>query len=174
MQPPARMKRLGSARTVRNIGVLLGLLIGLGLLVLVLQDRSARTDAARRQSMALATGADRLLHYEMRNLERAMAGIASDADSYADTVPADAKRLLSDAIDGVVSRHAELESIGLFDPHGNPFTRVARDPALPVWIANAERSVAPQRLRIGKLQKSRGQGWIVPIALETRTGDWLP
>lgn len=173
MQPLARMRRLRSARTVRNTGVLLGLLIGLGLLVLVLQDRTARVDAARRQSMALATGADRLLHYELRNLERAMSGIAADADAYADTVPAEAGRLLSDAIDGVVSRHAELESIGLYDAQGNALTRVRSDPQLPAWIANAGRSTPPQGLRLGKLQATSSKGWVVPIALETRSGDWL-
>ena len=173
MQPPKPTIRLRSARTVRNIGVLLGLSIGLGLLILVLQDRNARVEAARRQSMALATGADRLLHYELRNLERAMTGIAADANAYAGTVPEQAHRLLSDAIEGVVSRHPELESIGLYDERGAPLTRVAPDPALPAWIAGADRSVPPQRLRLGKLQAGESGGWVVPIALETGNGRWL-
>ena len=172
MQPHESNRRLRSARTLRNIGVLLGLVIGAGLLTVVMLDRNARVEAARRQSMALATGVDRLLHYELRNLERAMSGIAADADSYAGTVPADAHRLLSGAIEGVVSRHAEIESIGLYDARGAPLTRIAPDPALPLWAANAELPVPPQRLRLGKLQRAETTGWVLPIALQTRDG-WL-
>ena len=173
MQPAESSKRLSSARTVRNIGVVLGMVIGLGLLIVLVLDRNARIESARRQSLALATGVDRLLHYELRNLERAMSGIATDAEAYAGTVPQEAHRLLSDAIDGVVSRHAELESIGLYDSRGAPLTRISPDPALPAWSANAERSVPPQRLRFGKLERAETTGWVLPIALETTNGGWL-
>ncbi|MEO6517650.1 MAG: cache domain-containing protein, partial [Pseudoxanthomonas sp.] len=172
MQPRESTRRLRSARTLRNMGVSLGLVIGAGLLTVVVLDRNARVEAARRQSMALATGVDRLLHYELRNLERALSGIAADAGYYAGTVPADAHRLLSNSIEGVVSRHAELESIGLYDARGAPLTRIAPDPGLPVWAANAERPVPPQRLRLGKLQRAETVGWALPIALQTRDG-WL-
>jgi PAS domain S-box-containing protein len=171
MQADRRSTRLGSARTVRRVGVLLGLMIMASVAVVAMQDRQARVDAARRQSMALASGVDRLLMYELRNLERALGGIAADGHAFFRTAPTQAPALLSDAIAGVVSRHPELESIGLFDARGRALTAGADDPALPAWTAAAPPAARP--LLFGPLQRARDQGWVVSVALPTQDGDWL-
>src|SRR5690606_620182 len=72
----------GSAATVRRVGIVVGVLLMAGFATLLQQDRQARIDAAYRQSMALATGVDRLIHFAFRNLERALAGIAADAATW--------------------------------------------------------------------------------------------
>ena len=167
----------GSTRVFRWTGIALGALITAGLVVMILQYRQARTDAAGRQSMALAQGVDRLIHYEFRNLERAMTGIAADSVVYERTVPAQAHALVSDAVQGVVERHPELESIVLMDARGNALSRGASDPSLPRWITDAEKSVAPQRLVQGPLMPEQlvkgSPGWVLPLALQTGNGGWL-
>ncbi|MBC7989246.1 MAG: EAL domain-containing protein [Luteimonas sp.] len=165
------MPPLGSARTVRTVGLLLGLVITIALGVMVLQDRAARVEAARKQSLTLATGVDRLLMYELRNLERALTGIAADGDTFFRTAPAQAPALLSEAVAGVVSRHPELESIVLFDARGRALTRGASDPTLPSWIASAPKTARP--LVFGPLQRTHDRAWVVPVALRSRSGGWL-
>ncbi|TKR33774.1 EAL domain-containing protein [Luteimonas gilva] len=162
---------LGSARTVRVVGLALGLALTAGLLVAILYDRSARLDAARRQSTTLATGTDRLLGYELRNLERALTGIAADGETYFRTTPGQAAALLSDTVAGVVFRHPELESVVLFDPAGKALSVGDSDPELPLWIAGAPRTRQP--LIFGPLRRGLHEGWTVPIALRTDSGNWL-
>lgn len=169
-EPPA--DRLGSARTVLVSGLLLGVLIMVGVLAAVLQDRDARLDAARRQSLTLANGADRLLHYELRNLERAMAGIAADADAYRQAVPSQAPALVSEAIAGVLSRHAELQSIVLHDPSGAALSNGRADPQLRRWLSAAPVSTTPGRLAFGSPQQV-GTDALLPIAMRTPQGNWL-
>ena len=163
--------RLGSARTLRIVGVLLGLAIMIILGVMVQRDRTARVDAARRQSLALATGVDRLLMYELRNLERALSGVAADCDAFFRTAPAQAPELLSGAIAGVMSRHPELETIVLYDERGLARTRGDSDPTLPTWIGSAPKAAQP--LIFGPLQRTRDRAWVVPVALRTHDNDWL-
>lgn len=171
MQLRHDMPRLGSARTVRIVGWLLGLVIMIGVGVAVLHDRAARVDAAKRQSMALATGVDRLLMYELRNLERAMTGIGIDGDSFFRNAPARAPAMFADTIAGVLSRHSELESIVLFDARGSALSKGSSDPTLPSWTASAPKAARP--LLFGPLQRQDDGRWLVPIALRTRGGDWL-
>lgn len=163
--------RLGSARTVRAMGLLLGLAIMAGLAAALAEDRDARMDAARRQSQALAAGVDRLLMYELRNLERALTGIAADGEAFFRTAPAQAPVLLTEAIAGVLSRQPELESIVLFDAYGHALTDGPSQPALPSWAVSAPAGARP--LVFGPLQRGRDNTWVVPIALRTRSGDWL-
>lgn len=172
MRSMARKRRLGSVKALRWVGIALGILITAGLVETLLQDRQGRIDAARRQSLALASGVDRLIHYELRNLERAMTGIAADSDIYERTVPEQAHALVSDAVSGVVERHSELESIVLMDSQGRALSRGDPDDSLPRWIGSAEKSVPPRRLVQGPLTRSRS-GWVVPLALQTGNGDWL-
>ncbi|HJR72974.1 MAG TPA: EAL domain-containing protein [Luteimonas sp.] len=162
---------LGSARTVRIVGLALGLALTFGLLIAVMHDRSARLEAAKRQSMTLAAGTDRLLLYELRNLERALNGIAADGETYFRTMPGEAASLLSEAIAGVVLRHPELESVVLFDPAGKAMTVGSHDPELRLWAGNAPRGRHP--LVFGPMQRGLRGTWVVPIALRTGDGNWL-
>ena len=152
------------------MGLVLGVLLMAGLAVLLLLDRQARMAAADRQSLALATGVDRLLHYGLRNLERALAGTSADAEAYAVSAPDQAQALLAEGIGGVVSRHAELHSIVLLDAEGRALTAGEGDPALPAWAANAREE---RRLKIGPLQPDGGGGWWLPLAYPFGEDQWL-
>ncbi|MEP6906763.1 MAG: EAL domain-containing protein [Pseudoxanthomonas sp.] len=169
--------RLGSTKVLRWVGIALGALITVVLVIAILRDRRVRTEAAHRQSMALAHGVDRLIHYELRNLERAMTGIAIDSIAFERTAPKQAHALVPDTVQGVLERQPEFESIVLMDAEGHALSSGASDPSLPQWIQSAEKSVAPQRLVQGPLMKGQpvqGQpGWVVPFALQTGNGNWL-
>ena len=170
MRVAERMRFSGSVTTVLIVGVVLGVLLMAGLALLLQRDRQARVEAAHRQSLALATGVDRLLQYGLRNLERAMGGIAADAATYASSAPEQADALLREAIEGVVGRHAELESIVLVDARGRALWPGEQgDPALPDWVAGA----APERLVVGTLQADGAGGWWLHLAWPFGDGRWL-
>ena len=119
---------MASARAMRSVGICLGLVIMAGLAVLVGLDRQARLAAAERQSRALATGVDRLLQYELRNIERALNGILADVAGDAE-LPADvAARRRAQSIAGVVSRHGELARIDYFPAQPAAADRVQQGP----------------------------------------------
>jgi len=162
---------LGSARMMRVIGSALGLALTVGLSVAVVHDRDARLEAAQRQSMTLAAGTDRLLQYELRNLEHAMNGVVADGETYFRAMPGESAALLSDAIAGAVLRQPELESIVLFDPDGKALTIGDPDPELRLWTAEAPRGRRP--LILGPLRRGLSGGWVVPLALRTGDGNWL-
>ncbi|MCD9098411.1 EAL domain-containing protein [Luteimonas fraxinea] len=163
-----QQRRLRSVRAMRNTGIWLGIVLTVGLCALVLLDRQARLDAASRQSMALATGVDRLLHYELRNIQRAMHGIAAGQAADA-TLPApEAAARLDARVHGVVNRHQELEAVLRFDANGNA-TPLA-DPRLSKWV----RSLKPDdvSLAAGPLLPL-SKGWLLPLAVPTRDGTWM-
>ena len=162
---------LGSARTVRAIGLLLGLFVTAGMAAMLGKARVERLDGAQRHSQALATGVDRLLMYELRNLERAMTGIAIDSEQLRRTVPERAPAMLSESIAGVLSRHPELETIVLYDTQGHALTAGADDPALASWLAAGSRGTRP--LVFGEVRAGRDGDWTLPIALRTEAGAWL-
>ena len=167
---------------VRAVAILLGILITLGLLAAVMLDRSARIDAARRQSMAVATGVDRLMHFEIRNLERALRGMADDVDAYARS-PADSGWDASGAIRGVLSRQDELQGIALHDAAGKLlYDGGIRAPGAPTAFPGAMFSGATLQdttrdamggLKVGNLQQSGRGEPVVPLALRTQDGNWL-
>src|SRR5690606_16145433 len=131
---------LGSARAVFSVGLVLGAVLIIVMSAILFQDRSARVDAARRQSMALATGVDRLLMYELRNIERAMTGLGIAGDAYLRETPDRAAAMMAGGIAGVLSRHPELASLVRFDGTGRAQSAGADDPGLPAWIAAAPTS----------------------------------
>lgn len=155
----------------RAIGLLLGIIVTVGVTAMVIQDRAARIDGAQRQSLALATGVDRLLMYELRNLERAMTGLGIDSVQLPRTMPDRAPAMLSEAIAGVLSRHPELESIVLHDAQGRALTAGRDDPALGSWIAAAKRGT--RSLVFGPVQPVRDGSWVLPVAVPTEAGEWL-
>jgi PAS domain S-box-containing protein len=170
MQSEHGMPPLGSVRMVRTVGLVLGLAIMAGLSWLLIEDRESRMDSARRQSLAMVTSVDRLLRYELRNLERAMTGVVVDADAFFRIAPAQASALLAETIAGVLTRQPELDSMVLYDPRGRALTGGNPDPALPQWTAAAPHGERP--LRVGPLQR-QGDDGLLPIALRTQSGDWL-
>ncbi|SDQ35491.1 EAL domain-containing protein [Pseudoxanthomonas sp. CF125] len=144
--------------------MMLALLLALGLAYVVANDRTVRLEGAQRQSSALAAGAARLLTYEFRNLERALLGVAGDAELLSNGKAGADPSLLLENIAGVASRQRELEGIVLVDPQGNAMIGGQGDPTLPRWIA--DRTPGPgSALRIGHLYKSPRGRWLLPIAV---------
>jgi PAS domain S-box-containing protein len=164
-----RSRSTNSARAFAILGTILALVLALGLIYVVVNDRAVRLEGAQRQSSALAAGAARLLQYEFRNLERALLGVAGDAELL--SANADPSVLLEN-ISGVASRQHELENIVLVDPQGRPLIGGQGDPTLPRWIA--ARPPGPgSELRIGHLYKSPRGRWLLPIAVPLKRDGYV-
>ncbi|MFL6588225.1 MAG: EAL domain-containing protein [Luteimonas sp.] len=133
-----RLLRLRSARSIRNAGAMLGVVLTVGLLILVLLDRDARLTAASRQSMALASGTDRLLHYEMRNIERALKGVAAERTANADLPGSVAMHRLDAWISGVAERHAELDAVLVYGRDGRPQRAINVEPGVGEWVSGLD------------------------------------
>jgi PAS domain S-box-containing protein len=159
-------------RTIVWLGIGLGGLLGVGLVVMLVNDFQRRQEAAQRQSSALAAGSQRLLRLELRNLERAMRGIAADGAQLFERVPAQAPDLLDDAIGGVLQRHAELDSIVVVDQYGRALTSGSGDLNLPLWAVDAHRGVESY-LYVGPPQLLDAQRWVLPLALRMGEDRWL-
>jgi len=159
-------------RTIVWLGASLGVLLAIGLVAMLTNDYQRRQEAAQRQSSALATGAQRLLRLELRNLERAMQGIAEDGALLFRRVPAQAPDLLDDAISGVLQRHAELHSIVVVDEHGRALTSGSGDLQLPLWAVEDNRGSSSQ-LYIGPPQAQDASRWVLPLALRMGEDRWL-
>ena len=157
-----------STRIVRWIGTVLGLALSAGLISTILFDRSARLQAAQTQSAAVAQGVDRVLRYEIRNLERALNGMAAEADSYAAEPPL---WDLPATIRGVISRNSELQDIDLFDEDGHPLHRGVNAPTGFPSILRS--SLPPGRLGIGALLNQARSQPVVQLVLRTPQGNWL-
>ncbi|MCF5092466.1 EAL domain-containing protein [Stenotrophomonas sp. PA-6-5C] len=172
---PMPALRHALARPLRAItwgGVVLGVLLAVGLAAMLANDYQRRLEAAQRQSRALAIGSERLLALELRNLERAMEGIAADAAELFRTVPAQAPALLDAAIAGVLRRHAELHSIVVLDTYGRALTAGKGDLQLPLWT-DPQRRGQGSALYIGPPQRANDGGWVVPLALPMAGDRWL-
>lgn len=159
-------------RTIVWLGVGLGVLLAVGLTAMLANDYQRRQEAAQRQSSALAAGSQRLLRLELRNLERAMLGIAEDGALLFERVPAQAPDLLDDAISGVLQRHAELDSIVVVDQYGRALTSGSGDLYLPLWATDANRG-SESRLYMGPPQQRTAQRWVLPLALRMGDDRWL-
>lgn len=159
-------------RRVMRAGVLLGLLLAIGLTLLLLHDWRTRCEAAQRQALALATGTQRLMSLEMRNLERAMRGIGADAQELFGRVPDQAPGLLSDAMRGVASRHGEIESIVVVDDRGMAITDGRGDASLPGWTVPARRG-AGSVLYVGPPEQGLDGEWLLRLAVDMGTDRWI-
>lgn len=167
---------------VRSVAILLGILIALGLLAAVMLDRNARIDAARRQSTAVATGVDRLMHFEIRNLERALKGMSREVDGGVRS-PADSGWNIFEAVRGVLSRQGELQGIAVHDAAGRlMYDEGVRAPEAsmvfpgPMFGGATLQELARHpagSLMVGKLQHGGRGEPVVPLALRTPDGNWL-
>lgn len=168
-QAPPELPHL---RRVTLAGVVLGVLLCLGLVLVLVHDWQARCEAAQRQAMALATGTQRLMALELRNLERAMRGIAADAHELFGRVPDQAPDLLSESMQGVVSRHAEIESIVVVDRAGRPLTDGRGDPTLAQWTVPARRGEGSD-LYIGAPERGPDGEWLLRLAVDMGDDRWI-
>lgn len=164
-----RLRPTDSTRIFAISGSILALLLAFGLAYVVVNDRTVRLEGAQRQSSALAAGAARLLKYEFRNVERAMLGVAGDAELL--STNSDPSVLLEN-IAGVASRQRELENIVLVDPQGRALLGGQGDPTLPHWIA-ASKPGPGSALRIGHLYKSPRGRWLLPVAVPLKRDGYV-
>ena len=150
-----------------------GVVVGLGLLVLMAMtlaiDRSTRLEAAEREATATAIGAERLVWVELRNLQRALTGIAVDARQW----PATADGIspaLAESMRGVASRQPEFERLLLVDARGRALGAGRGDPTLPSW---ALRHAGPA-MRIGPLQRADDdRRSVLPLAVPMGDGRFV-
>ena len=149
---------------VLGFGLLLAIALAIGLGYWVISDRHNRLGAAERQSQALVSGVERVVTLELRNIERAMHGISSDAQQLLDTVPAQASALITDSITGVVSRHREIQSIVLVDAQGTALTNGQGDSNFSHWIDQAPHGL-DNALRFGPVYALADGRWVLPLAL---------
>jgi hypothetical protein len=135
LNPPAPAAPRDPARSAAIRGTeLSGLALTcvlLGTLLLVLwRDHADKLAAGQRRAAAIAQGNDRVITLELRNLERALQGIATDARRLQRTVPDLAPSLREGIVADVFSRHAELVDVVLLDRRGAAVTRGAGDPSV--------------------------------------------
>lgn len=161
---PSPVKSVVQTRTVLGFGLLLGAALGIGLGWWVISDRQNRLQAAERQSQALVVGVERAIGLELRNLERAMRGIAADATALLASAPDRAPGLIGQLIEGVASRHHELESVVMVDAQGRALTPGRGDPSFPQWKAGATAGPS-DRLQLGPLQWLEDGRPVLPLAL---------
>lgn len=159
----------GATPRVRWVGTLLGLALSAGLVSMVVHGYFARLDAARRQSAAVAAGIDKLLRYEIRNLERALNGMAAEADGYAvDPAAWD----LPGTIRGVIARNAELQDIDLVGRDGQPLYKGVNSTgqAVPPAVLQSSRT---GRLVPGNVLHEGRSRPVLPLVVRTPGQNWL-
>ena len=163
----AYTRRLRSVRAMRTTGIWLGVILSVGLCALVWLDREARLEAASRQSTALATGVDRLLHYQLRNIHRAIHAIEAERQLHADMPAEQAQAHVDRWVRSVVGRHRELDDIVMFDLQRKPHR--GTDGRVVAWM---------QALRDGRQPMRAGpllplpKGALLPLAVPMHNGTW--
>jgi PAS domain S-box-containing protein len=165
MEPAERVRSFRSSGAVRLVGTVLGVVITVVVATFVWADREARVEAARRQSSALARGADRLLQAELSNLERVARGLAFDVGSFSELPPEQAQLLSQRTTRYTEARYPELARISLFDSDG---TLLAGDPgnaSLPAWARGS--GADSSELHFGPVTALQGESAVVPFALRT-------
>lgn len=159
-------------RVIAIAGALVAVLLAAALAMMLWNDRSSRVEAAQRQSMALASGSDRLLRAQLITLERALRGTANDGREYYRRVPERAVELLEASIHGVLERNRDLASITLVDDAGQPLSQGHGDPALHSWVVPQNRVLSGE-LYVGALEQLPEGAWVVRTALPMQQGQWL-
>ncbi|MFC4726634.1 EAL domain-containing protein [Coralloluteibacterium thermophilus] len=135
-----------------------------------------RMEAGARQALSEVGALDRQLQLRLGNLERALAGILDDAQTYAETAPEEAPALVARAMGQVLARHPELADLrlraalpdGLLQADADHFhvglpEQAAGDAwELPLYLARPLRLDGPQwleaRLRIAVLDRTLDEG----------------
>ncbi len=88
-------------RAIATWGVALAVLLAAGLVLVLAQDRHNRLAAAQRQSLALATGSDRLLQLQLDNLGQALHGEGLSAQALLAETPVRASELIAASLHGL-------------------------------------------------------------------------
>ncbi len=159
-------------RQVVVFGAVIALLLAATLAIMLWNDRGSRLQAAQRQSMALATGSDRLLRAELTTMERALRGAARDGREYYRQVPEQAPALLAASVRGTLERNTDLAAITVVDDAGMPLGEGRGDPTLAQWVVPENRVLAGE-LYVGGLEALPGGGMVLLTAVPVQPGQWL-
>jgi PAS domain S-box-containing protein len=164
---------MGSIRTVGILGSILAFSLAVGVMLVIANDYRSRVAAAERQSLALVTGAERLVDFELSNIEEALAGFAAYADRLDVSTSDDAQALRLAHAGGVMAGHAELESITLLSADGTPvFGTRSGASGIAEW-GKARDPNKPGALRMGPLRKLTNGQWAVPLAMPLKNGGYV-
>ncbi|MBO9882803.1 EAL domain-containing protein [Xanthomonas sp. D-109] len=157
-------------RAIATWGLVLAVLLAAGLVLVLAQDRHHRLAAAQRQSLALATGTDRLLQLQLDNLGQALHGEGLGAQALLAETPARAPDLIDASLHGLLARHPELRDVALLEANGQRRFSGAGDAQLRAWM---------QRARCGgrvcvspPLRLADGEA-VVRIAVPWGTDGWV-
>ncbi|MBB5886476.1 MULTISPECIES: bifunctional diguanylate cyclase/phosphodiesterase [unclassified Xanthomonas] len=124
-------------RAIATWGLVLAVLLAAGLVLVLAQDRHNRLAAAQRQSLALATGADRLLQLQLDNLGQALHGEGLGAQALLAETPVRAPELIAASLHGLLARHPELRDVALLNAQGQRRFGGAGDAPLRAWMQHA-------------------------------------
>ncbi|WP_082143541.1 EAL domain-containing protein [Xanthomonas sp. NCPPB 1128] len=124
-------------RAIATWGLVLAVLLAAGLVLVLAQDRHNRLAAAQRQSLALATGADRLLQLQLDNLGQALHGEGLGAQALLAETPVRAPELIAASLHGLLARHLELRDVALLNAQGQRRFGGAGDAPLRAWMQHA-------------------------------------
>ena len=162
--------RPGLSPALQARPLLFGLALS-GVLVAVLAsalwlDYREKIQSAQARVASVALGSERVIKLQMRNLERALHGIALDA-RHLDDAPAEQARTLRLAmVDGVDQRHAELRGVVLVDADGVPLDASAGgDRDIGRWAIDPRNRRHAGGLSIGPPRRRADGGWLVPLAV---------
>lgn len=152
-------------------GLLLAVAMACALVYVLAQDRDNRLAAAQRQSLALATSADRLLQVKLHILGQALRGEAANAQALRAEIPARAPALVEASLQRLLARHPELHSVALLDAQGARWLGGASDPSVRQWARQAQRQSAD--VFVGPLQRTADGEPVVRLALPLASGGWV-
>lgn len=143
------------ARRRRNRALLIGGLLVASVCaaasVVAWNDLRVRQDAGERYVRDMSAGLARNLELTLDNLDRAFTGIGADLDAIRQRGPDTTDAGVDATVQGVLSRHPDLQDLALVDARPGFATPVGPDGA---------------RLQAGEpLPASDGAGWVLPLAL---------
>ncbi|MCL7715310.1 bifunctional diguanylate cyclase/phosphodiesterase [Stenotrophomonas mori] len=159
-------------RPITAFGVLIALLLAASLVAMLWSDRDGRLQSAQRQSLALATGGERLLRAELATLERALRGVASHGREYRRQSPEQASSLLATSLRVLLERHGDIAAVTVVDDDGAPLSGGRGDPTLRHWTLPQHR-VLTGELYVGGLEAVPDGGLVLRTAVPLQPGEWL-
>ncbi|QWT18957.1 EAL domain-containing protein [Bacillus sp. NP157] len=160
-----------SVRLIRTAGIIVGIALGLVLAAALVHDHTRRTAASRSQGHALASGAQRLLTARLRNLQRALQGVARDVADIDRSAPDQAAAMIAQNIAGVSARQGELTDLMLVDAQGHALTAGTPDPHIAAWATTHASDQTP--MAIGPIARGSDGRWATPLAVPVPSGGWV-
>jgi diguanylate cyclase (GGDEF)-like protein/PAS domain S-box-containing protein len=148
------------------LGLVLSSALLAGLFGALWLDHRQKLRSAEARVAAITRGSERALELELRNLERALQGIATDAANLQAQVPAQAQAQRLALVQGVDARHEELRAVRLLDAAGRPLDDAfAGDPAVARWADDPVHRSGRGVLRVGTPRQLAGGRWVLPLAV---------